>query len=328
MIDFKNVTKIYLDTVVALDDINLSIEAKEFAFIVGPSGAGKSTLLRLLIRQDFPNQGEIYFEDIDVVNIPKKLISVYRQQMGVTFQDLKLIECRSARENIEFALEITNKPKNEIHETTQYLLELVNLKDRENLLPKQLSGGEKQKVAIARALANDPKILIADEPTGNLDPYSALEILDILKTVNSLGTTVLAITHDHDIVNKMKKRVIALEKGKIVSDEIGGYKYIKGGQKIDIEKEVKEQKEKKEEKEETKETKTEDKAKTKKDTKKEDSEISVLKLSKSLEKKLLDNNFDTFDKLLDITEEDIEKAKITQKQLEEITKAIAKLKEK
>ena len=320
MIDFKNVTKIYLETVVALDDINLSIEAKEFAFIVGPSGAGKSTLLRLLIRQDFPNQGEIYFEDIDVINIPKKLISVYRQQMGVTFQDLKLIECRTAKENIEFALEITNKPKNEIHETTQYLLELVNLKDRENLLPKQLSGGEKQKVAIARALANDPKILIADEPTGNLDPYSALEILDILKTVNSLGTTVLAITHDHDIVNKMKKRVIALEKGKIVSDEIGGYKYIKGGEKIDIEKEVKEQKEKKEGKE--------DKKDTKKKTKKEESEISVLKLSKSLEKKLLDNNFDTFDKLLDITEEDIEKARITQKQLEEITKAIAKLKDK
>ncbi len=324
MIDFKNVTKIYSENIVALDSINLAIQAKEFAFIVGPSGAGKSTLLKLLIRQDFPNQGEIYFEDIDVVNIPKKLISIYRQQMGVTFQDLKLIECRTARENVEFALEITNKPRNEIHDTTQYLLELVNLKDREDLLPKQLSGGEKQKVAIARALANDPKILIADEPTGNLDPYSALEILDILKTVNSLGTTVLAITHDHDIVNKMKKRVIALEKGKIVSDEIGGYKYIKGGEKIDIEKEVKEQKEKTDNKEEKK---TEKKG-IKKKKKEEKNEISILKLSKSLEKKLLDNKFDTFDKLLDITEEDIEKAKITQKQLEEITKAIAKLKEK
>jgi len=305
MVDFKNVTKIYLDSVVALDDITLSIGAKEFTFIVGPSGAGKSTLLKLLIRQDFPTKGEIFFEDIDVINIPKKLISVYRQQMGIAFQDLKLIECRNARENIEFALEITGKPKNEIAETSDYLLELINLKERQNLLPKQLSGGEKQKVAIARALANDPKILIVDEPTGNLDPYSALEILDILKTVNSLGTTVLAITHDHDIVNKMQQRVIALEKGKIVSDKKGGYTYIKGKQNVDVKKEVEEHKEKKE----------------------EESEISILGLSKRLEKKLLDNNFDTFDKLLDITEEDIKKAKITQKQLEEITEAIAKLKE-
>jgi len=276
-------------------------------------------------------------EDIDVVNIPKKLISVYRQQMGITFQDLKLIECRTAKENIEFALEITGKTKTEMQETTEYLLDLVSLTDRQNLLPIQLSGGEKQKVAIARALANDPKILIADEPTGNLDPHSALEILDILKTINSLGTTVLAITHDHDIVNKMQKRVIALEKGKIVSDEIGGYKYINVEKKVDIEKEVKERKETKEEQEEEKkeekEDKTEKKDNKKKGEKKEEkkeekSEISLLKLSKTLEKKLLENKFDTFDKLLDMTEEDIEKAKITQKQLEEITQAIAKLKEK
>lgn len=331
MIDFKNVSKIYLETVIALDNVTLNIEAKEFAFIVGPSGAGKSTLLRLLIRQDFPSQGEIFFEDIDVVNIPKKLISVYRQQMGITFQDLKLIECRSARENIEFALEITNKPRKEINDTTEYLLELVNIKDRENLFPRQLSGGEKQKVAIARALANDPKILIADEPTGNLDPHSALEILDILKTINELGTTVLAITHDHDIVNKLKKRVIALEKGKIVSDEKGGYKYIKPKEKVDVEKEVKERKEKVEEdkekgiEEEKKQSEKESKTK-KKNSEKEKNEISLLKLSKSLEKKLLENEFDSFDKLLDITEEDIEKAKITQKQLEEITQAITKLK--
>jgi cell division transport system ATP-binding protein len=328
MIDFKNVSKIYLDTVIALDDVTLNIQAKEFAFIVGPSGAGKSTLLKLLIRQDFPSQGEIFFEDIDVVNIPKKLISVYRQQMGITFQDLKLIECRTAKENIEFALEITGKTKKEMHETTDYLLDLVNLKDRQNLLPIQLSGGEKQKVAIARALANDPKILIADEPTGNLDPHSALEILDILKTINSLGTTILAITHDHDIVNKMQKRVIALEKGKIVSDEIGGYKYINVEKKVDIEKEVKERKETKDEQEEEKKSEKEDKVKKKETKKEEESEISILKLSKTLEKKLLENKFDTFDKLLDITEEDIEKAKITQKQLEEITQAIAKLKEK
>ncbi len=334
MVDFKNVTKIYLDTVVALDDITLRIEQKEFTFVVGPSGAGKSTLLKLLIRQDFPTQGEIFFEDVDVINIPKKLISVYRQQMGIAFQDLKLIECRTARENIEFALEIINKPKKEIEETTDYLLDLVNLKDRAHLLPKQLSGGEKQKVAIARALANQPKILIADEPTGNLDPQSSMEILDILNTVNSLETTILAITHDHDIVNKMKKRVIALEKGKVVSDEMGGYKYTNAPKKDDIKKKVEEntekQKDKDEEKkkDEGKENKKKGKKQKKEEKKKEESEISLLKLGKKLEEKLLKNNFDTFDKLLDITEKDIKKAKITQKELEEITQAITKLKDK
>ncbi len=323
MIDFKNVTKIYLDTVVALDDITLRIDPKEFTFIVGPSGAGKSTLLKLLIRQDYPTTGEIFFEEIDVVKLPKKLLSVYRQQMGIAFQDLKLIECRNARENIEFALEITNKSKKEAQETTDYLLDLVNLKDRAHLYPKELSGGEKQKVSIARALANHPKVLIADEPTGNLDPSSALEILDILKTINSLETTVLVITHDHDIVNKMKTRVIALEKGKIVSDEKGGYKYIKPEEKKDVEKDIKEREEKIEKEKEEKEEK---KKKTKKTKKKEEKEeISTLKLPKKLEQKLLDNGFDNFDKLLDITDKDIEKINLTQKELETITEAIAKL---
>ncbi len=334
MVDFKNVTKIYLDSVVALDSITLTIEPKEFTFVVGPSGAGKSTLLKLLIRQDFPTHGEIFFEDIDVINIPKKLISVYRQQMGITFQDLKLIECRTARENIEFALEITNKPKKEVFETTEYLLDLVNLKERSDLRPSQLSGGEKQKVAIARALANDPKILIADEPTGNLDPESALEILDILKTINSLETTVLVITHDHDIVNKMQTRVIALERGKIVSDKKGGYKYIKPEKKKDVEKEIKDREEKKEEKEKEKEVEKTKKKKEKKEKKekkndKKDkektSEIGTLKLPKELEEKLLKNKFDNFDKLLDITEKDIKKIKLTQKELETITEAITKL---
>ncbi len=313
MIDFKNVSKIYPKDIVALDDINLLIEPKEFTFIVGPSGAGKSTLLKLLIRQDFPTQGEIFFEDVDVIKIPKKLISVYRQQMGVAFQDLKLIECRTTRENIEFALEIIGKPKKESIETTEYLLDLVDLRDKSELFPKQLSGGEKQKVAIARAIANNPKVLIADEPTGNLDPNSALEILDILNTINELGTTVLAITHDHDIVNKMSKRVIALEKGKIVHDKKGGYRYI----------------EKKDEEKNKEGTKKEVK-KSKKAVKKtkDKSEITLLKLTKRLEEKLLKNKFDTFDKLLEITEEDIEKIGITEKQLEEMTKAIAKLKDK
>ncbi len=330
MVEFKNITKIYLDSVVALDNINLTIAPKDFTFIVGPSGAGKSTLLRLLIREDFPTHGDIFFEDIDVVNIPKKLISVYRQQMGITFQDLKLIDCRTARENIEFALEITNKPKNEIFETTEYLLELVNLKDRSELLPKQLSGGEKQKVAIARALANNPKILIADEPTGNLDPHSALEILDILKTINSLDTTIIVITHDHDIVNKMKTRVIALEKGKIVSDKKGGYEYIKPEKKKDVEKEIKERESEKP-KEEKKESEGKEKGRKKKEkeekTKDKKGDLNILKLPETLEEKLLENNFDTLDKLLDITEKEIEEIGLTQKDLEKITKSITNLKE-
>ena len=253
--------------------------------------------------------------------------------MGIAFQDLKLIECRNARENIEFALEITNKNKKEIQETTDYLLDLVNLKDRAHLYPKELSGGEKQKVAIARALANHPKILIADEPTGNLDPHSALEILDILKTINSLETTVLVITHDHDIVNKMKTRVIALEKGKIVSDETGGYKYIAPQEKKDFEKEIKEREEKIEQEKEEKDKKKEKKKKVKKvkekkeeiKEKEENNEISTLELPKELEKKLLDNSFDNFDKLLDITDKDIEKIGLTQEELETITEAITKL---
>ncbi len=320
MIDFKNVSKIYLDNIVALEDITLNISEKEFTFIVGPSGAGKSTLLNLLIRADYPTKGEIFFEDIDVINIPKKLISVYRQQMGITFQDLKLIECRNARENIEFALEITNKPKIEAYETTEYLLDLIKLKEKAHLLPKELSGGERQKVAIARALANNPKILIADEPTGNLDPNSALEILDILKTVNSLNTTVLVITHDHDIVNKMQTRVITLDKGKIVSDKKGGYTYVnpKPEEKEEAKEETKEPKKEKTVKKEKVEEKNEGK-------KEEKSELEILKLPKELETKLLENKFDTFDKLLEITEKDLEKIDINQEDLEKITQAIVNL---
>jgi cell division transport system ATP-binding protein len=321
MIDFKNVSKIYLDSVVALDDITLCIEPREFTFIVGPSGAGKSTLLKLLIREDFPTTGEIFFENIDVLKIPKKLISVYRQQMGIAFQDLKLIECRNARENIEFALEITSTPKKETAETTDYLLDLVNLKDRANLYPKELSGGEKQKVAIARALANHPKILIADEPTGNLDPHSALEILEILKTINSLETTVLVITHDHDIVNKMQTRVIALEKGKIVSDKKGGYKYVKPKEEKDVKKEIEEREEKLEQKKEEKKKKKSNKKKEKEET----SEIDSLKLPEELQEKLLKNKLDNFDDLLEITDKDIKKIGITQEELETITEAIVKL---
>ncbi len=308
MIEFKNVTKTYLESIVALDDICLGIEEKEFTFITGPSGAGKSTLLRLLIREEKPNNGDIFFEEIDVVNLPKKLLSVYRQQIGVTFQDLKLLESRTARENIEFALEIVNKPCKEAKDTAEYLLDLVNLKSRSELLPCQLSGGEKQKIAIARALANEPKVLIADEPTGNLDSDSTKEIMEILKTINDVDTTVLVITHDQSVVKKMKTRVIQLEKGRVVSDKKTTLKKTpKKSKKKEEEKEKKEVKKKKEEKEEKGE------------------EIAILKLPKKLEKKLVEKEINNLDKLMDLTEKQILEMGITEKELETITNAIIEL---
>lgn len=223
MINFKNVSKIYGKDILALDDVTFFADQGEFFFIVGHSGAGKSTILRLLIRQEFPTKGNILFEEIDVSQIPRKMLSIYRQELGIVFQDLKLIQSKTVRENLQFPLEITNKNSKEISETTDYLLELIGLKDRSKLFPSALSGGEKQKVAIARALANDPKLFIADEPTGNLDPDTSLEILELLKTINSWGTTVMVVTHDADIVDYMQTRVIHMENGKLIDDKRGGY---------------------------------------------------------------------------------------------------------
>lgn len=223
MIQFDNVSKIYKGDIVALDDISFKVKPSEFLFLVGPSGAGKSTVIRLLIRQEYPTNGNIQFEDVDVTQIPRNMLSIYRQQLGIVFQDLKLIPSKTVSQNIAFALEIINKPKEVIDETTKFLLETVRLDKRADLFPEDLSGGEKQKVGIARALANDPKLLIADEPTGNLDPTTSSEILDILKAINSWGTTVFVVTHDRSIVDAMQTRVLHMADGKIVSDRIGGY---------------------------------------------------------------------------------------------------------
>lgn len=225
IIDFDNVTKTYnKGEIKALEDVTFAADEGEFFFVVGHSGAGKSTLIRLLIRQEVPSTGSITFEDIDVPQIPRKMLSIYRQQLGIVFQDLKLIPSKTVRENIEFALEITGKPKKELQETTDYLLELIKLQDRGHLFPEALSGGENQRVAIARALANDPKLFIADEPTGNLDPETSEEIIDLLKTINSWGTTVMVVTHDVEIVNRMQTRVLQMEGGRLIDDSQGGYK--------------------------------------------------------------------------------------------------------
>lgn len=223
MIDFKDVSKTYKGGIQAIENVTFKVDPGEFFFIVGHSGAGKSTVLRLLIRQEFPTNGNILFEEVDVAQIPRTMISIYRQQLGIVFQDLKLIPSKTVKENIQFPLEITNKPRKEMKETTDYLLELINLQDRASLFPEALSGGEKQKVAIARALANDPKLFIADEPTGNLDPDTSIEILDLLKSINKWGTTVMVVTHDVNIVEEMQTRVIHMEKGKIIEDKKGGY---------------------------------------------------------------------------------------------------------
>ncbi|GAB4163832.1 MAG: cell division ATP-binding protein FtsE [Candidatus Dojkabacteria bacterium] len=223
MVTFDHVTKVYKGDYTALNDVSFFIDKGEFCFIVGASGAGKSTIIRLLVRQEFPTQGEIMFEDINVPQIPRKLLSFYRQQLGIVFQDLKLIPSKTVLENVEFALEIINKPKKEINETANYLLEIVKLQDKGKLFPDQLSGGERQRIAIARALANDPKLFIADEPTGNLDPETAYQILEILKKINSWGTTVIVVTHDKDIVDNMQTRVLHMAGGNLVEDRAGGY---------------------------------------------------------------------------------------------------------
>lgn len=223
MVIFENVSKVYDGNIVALKEVTFTVDPGEFLFIVGSSGAGKSTIIRLLVRQEKPTTGQIKFEDIEVPAIPRSLLSLYRQQLGVVFQDLKLIPTKTILENVEFALEIIDKPRNEIKDTAEYLLETVRLQDRTKLFPDQLSGGERQRVAIARALANDPKLLVADEPTGNLDPRTSEEILDILQTINNWGTTVMVVTHDKDIVNKMQTRVLHMKDGLLIKDTKGGY---------------------------------------------------------------------------------------------------------
>ena len=223
MICVDHVSKFYKGDIVALKEVTFTIDNGEFLFLVGPSGAGKSTLVRLLIREELPTEGTIVFDDMDITHLDKRLLPFYRQQIGVVFQDFKLIDIKTIRENIEFALEITGKSDEEIDDTSESLLELVGLQDRQQLFPQQLSGGEKQRAGIARALANEPKLLIADEPTGNLDPETATEIMKILETINSWGTTVLIATHDKDVVDAMNKRVIRLEDGTLASDHVGGY---------------------------------------------------------------------------------------------------------
>lgn len=222
MITLDHVSKSYSTGAPALNDVSLHIEKGEFVFIVGDSGSGKSTLIKLLLRELLPTSGDIKVNDIDIVKLRHNKIPKYRRMLGVVFQDFRLLKDRNVYENVAFAQRIVQTPSKELKKNVPAILSVVGLAGKYKAKPRQLSGGEQQRVAIARALVNNPPILLADEPTGNLDPKNSREIMKLLEEINEKGTTVLVVTHDREVVNAMKKRVIAMNKGVIISDEKEG----------------------------------------------------------------------------------------------------------
>lgn len=224
LIRIANVQKTYKNGVVALYDFDLSIKKGEFVFVIGASGSGKSTLIKMLYREEKPDKGEIMIGGINVARLKDRKVYILRRKLGVVFQDFKLLPKLTVYENVAFALEVFAVDKREIHRRVMQVLELVGLKNKVRQYPTQLSGGEQQRVVIARAIVNNPKLLICDEPTGNLDPDTSMEIMQVLEQINNLGTTVIMATHDREIVDRMKKRVIVIEDGKLVKDfEKGQY---------------------------------------------------------------------------------------------------------
>lgn len=222
IIMLENVSKSYTIGIPALNDVTLHINKGEFVFVVGDSGSGKSTLIKLLLRELVPTSGRIYVNGTDVVHLKRRNIPKFRRNIGVVFQDFRLLKDRNVYENVAFAQRIIQKPGREIRKNVPAILSTVGLAGKYKAKPKQLSGGEQQRVALARALVNKPQILLADEPTGNLDPKNSWEIMNLLEKINNNGTTVLVVTHNREIVNAMQKRVITMKKGIIVSDEEQG----------------------------------------------------------------------------------------------------------
>lgn len=222
MIYFDQVSKIYDDNSAALDNVSFRIEPGEFVSIVGHSGAGKTTLLKMLLAEDAPTEGSVYFESMDLASLKGHQISKYRQRIGIIFQDFRLLPHKTVYENVAFAMEVAGHHDDEIASDVPYALELVGLGHKMNSFPDQLSGGEQQRVAIARALVNQPDLLIADEPTGNLDPVNTYEIIQILRKINDLGTTVLLTTHNKGVIDSLKKRVVTLQDGQIIRDDESG----------------------------------------------------------------------------------------------------------
>lgn len=222
LIRLKNIRKQYKTGVTAIHDMDLSIEKGDFVFVIGPTGCGKSTLIKMLYREEKPTSGKIIVGGVDVAKLRNSKVYKIRRKIGVVFQDYKLLSKSTVYENVAFALEVLGQPKSEIYSKVLKALELVGLKSKANNYPHQLSGGEQQRVAIARAIVNGPKLLICDEPTGNLDPKTSMEIMEVLESVNNMGTTIIMVTHDIEIVSKMNKRTILLDSGRILKDYAKG----------------------------------------------------------------------------------------------------------
>ena len=221
MIDFKDVTKVYPNGTVALDGVDFHVDKGEFVFVVGHSGAGKSTLLKLILREEKPTEGSIRVAGYDLVRMRNRKVPYLRRNLGVVFQDFRLIPTMTAYENVAFAMRVTNIPTKDIRKRVPYILHLVGLSDKAQAYPNELSGGEQQRVALARALVHNPQIIIADEPTGNIDPELSFEIMELLTAINNLGTTILVVTHEHELVREFHQRTIRIENGKIVDDIAG-----------------------------------------------------------------------------------------------------------
>lgn len=225
MIFFDKVTKVYPGDSVALEEVTLSIEPNEFVSIVGHSGAGKTTLIKMLLAEDKPTKGNVFFGSSDVHKFKKQEIHNFRRKIGVVFQDFRLLQNKTVYENVAFAMEVAGRTDEEIHSDVPHVLDLVDLSHKAFNFPGELSGGERQRVAIARAIVNQPEIIVADEPTGNLDPINTHEIIQILKKINDLGTTIILTTHNKGVIDLLGKRVISMDKGKVVRDDKEG-KYV------------------------------------------------------------------------------------------------------
>ena len=223
MIELTNVVKTYDTGTRALNGVSLKIEDGEFVFLVGPSGSGKSTIIKILTAELQPTEGSVHVNGFSLEKIRSRAIPYLRRTLGVIFQDFRLIENKSVYDNVAFAMRVIGSPEREIKKRVPYVLELVGLENKGRRLPNELSGGEQQRVAIARALVNNPSMIIADEPTGNLDPARSLEIMMLLERINALGTTVMVVTHEKELVNRFTKRVVAINEGKVISDGMDGY---------------------------------------------------------------------------------------------------------
>ncbi|WP_298704213.1 cell division ATP-binding protein FtsE [uncultured Veillonella sp.] len=225
MIEFNHVNKVYDNGSLALDDVTIHIEKGEFVLICGPSGAGKSTFIKLLSHEVVPESGTVIVNDMDVTRLKKRKIPYLRRRLGIVFQDFRLLPSKTVFENIAFALEVIEEKPKRIKEKVEHVLDLVGLAHKANDLPQDLSGGEQQRVAIARAIVNKPLVLIADEPTGNLDPNTSKDIVELFKRINNSGTTIVMVTHDMQMVKYLNKRVIALEAGRVVNDRLRGAEF-------------------------------------------------------------------------------------------------------